>query len=147
VHYTLTCDGNDDCGDDSDKSLCNLVNVWLGNHTDSGINVTMFVCPESGEVVGGDKRCDGDPHCMDGSDEQGCDTCQSGKRAWKVSASQSVCFPDRWRCPKNKDIDIFVDVETPYGYEYNQDHQLEYTVLRKDLRYLAVHMDGVGGLI
>ncbi|KAK7483299.1 hypothetical protein BaRGS_00025466, partial [Batillaria attramentaria] len=68
VHYSLVCDGVDDCTDGSDGTMCR-------NARYSFISGRMFLC-EHFQLVPPSFRCDGVPDCFDGSDEKVCLSCR-----------------------------------------------------------------------
>ncbi|KAL8617697.1 hypothetical protein ACOMHN_039645 [Nucella lapillus] len=68
VHYSLLCDGLDDCADGSDERGCLL--PLTAKKEDS-----VYVC-ENHQVIPRRKRCDGLPDCFDESDEQYCTSCR-----------------------------------------------------------------------
>ena len=86
VHYTLTCDGYDDCEDGSDETGCMLAKYILSSDQ-------FLECKETAELILAEHRCDGKADCHDESDEQLCDTCGPGA----VYISQLGCLPQAYR--------------------------------------------------
>ncbi|KAL8213459.1 UNVERIFIED_CONTAM: hypothetical protein K2H54_065591 [Gekko kuhli] len=72
-----TCDGYDDCGDDSDEASCPC---------------QFFRC-RNGHRVEEDELCDGDDNCRDGSDEAGC-ACGDGQ----FRCANGHCVPLELSC-------------------------------------------------
>lgn len=70
VQQTYRCDGDDDCGDDSDEHNCPPFTCRTGN----------FPCIHGRNCISTSWLCDGDKDCSDGSDEITAN-CNSG--AWK----------------------------------------------------------------
>ena len=67
VHYSLVCDGYDDCADGSDEVDCRTV-------THPPLRDNLFTC-DSLQTIGRSRRCNGVVDCFDGSDEVDCTSC------------------------------------------------------------------------
>ncbi|XP_050308262.1 sortilin-related receptor-like [Anthonomus grandis grandis] len=84
------CDGEDDCGDNSDEMKCGVT-----------------TCPPSFHVCGDGRclpdywRCDYDPDCADGSDELNCpkQNCTEGQ----FECENGRCISNTWRCDGEND--------------------------------------------
>lgn len=60
------CDGEDDCGDNSDEEYC------VKNPARSQCNYYEFQCKSGDQCVPKSYHCDGENDCEDGTDELGC---------------------------------------------------------------------------
>nr|KAG5686235.1 hypothetical protein BaRGS_012969 [Batillaria attramentaria] len=87
VHYTMTCDGFDDCGDKSDEKNCQDVRS-------NPLVRSSFMCTRQTELVVQSSRCNGMPDCHDGSDEENCDAC-----------SRDMVFCDYFGCIPKGHVD------------------------------------------
>ncbi|KAK7106345.1 low-density lipoprotein receptor-related protein 2-like [Littorina saxatilis] len=59
------CDGQNNCGDNSDETSCD---TCVG---------TAWKCNSTRQCIASNDRCDGETQCDDGSDEQNCERCAS----------------------------------------------------------------------
>ncbi|KAG8455203.1 hypothetical protein GDO86_001410 [Hymenochirus boettgeri] len=96
------CDGDEDCSDGSDESLC----------VKKTCAETDFVCM-NGQCVPSRWECDGDQDCEDGSDETA-ELCHMRTcRATEIScgARSAQCIPVSWKCDGESDCGNAEDEE------------------------------------
>ncbi|XP_070206523.1 G-protein coupled receptor GRL101-like [Littorina saxatilis] len=83
IHYSLVCDGKDDCLDRSDEMDCQRPRF-------SPLLDSSYIC-RNFQAVPVKKRCDGMIDCLDGSDEEFCVSCEM-----KVMCPGSGCLPYKY---------------------------------------------------
>ncbi|KAK4305167.1 hypothetical protein Pmani_022928 [Petrolisthes manimaculis] len=64
IDLSWKCDGDDDCGDNSDESDCSIPKVECESD--------QFLCEEANKCIDLSWKCDGDDDCGDNSDESDC---------------------------------------------------------------------------
>ena len=84
------CDGDDDCGDNSDEVEC----------ARESCRHYQFRC-DNRKCVPDYWKCDFDDDCGDGSDERDCALASCTKDQFKCSNGQ--CISNKWRCDREKD--------------------------------------------
>ena len=134
VHYSLTCDGYDNCLDNSDEVLCFVSQQALAESQQN-----IFRCSTKPQIVESRMICDGNTDCYDGSDEV-CVDCHGSDylQSFRPNKDISVCFRLNSTCPQNFMISGAIVFSQPPP-------QLGYTFALNRLEDWVVHHDGCGG--
>ncbi|KAJ8922708.1 hypothetical protein NQ315_007743 [Exocentrus adspersus] len=108
------CDGEDDCGDNSDEEKC-------GKET---CPVSFFVCGD-GKCVPSYWRCDYDKDCADGSDENNCP--RQNCTGSQFACENGRCISSKWRCDGENDCRDNSDerncnIEAPKSCKHDEFH-------------------------
>ena len=67
------------------------------------ISDLFFQCVTTQIVIPIQWKCDGDPDCYDGSDEENCGDPKNCKDNEYQCKDRSTCIPERWKCDGEKD--------------------------------------------
>lgn len=93
------CDGDNDCGDNSDESSA-YPSYCSGNQKCS---MNRFHC-DNGKCIQSSWKCDGYNDCGDRSDERDCTTTTTTTTTTAAATTASICAPDQFRCDNHKCI-------------------------------------------
>ncbi|CAG2110813.1 unnamed protein product, partial [Medioppia subpectinata] len=88
IPQVWTCDGDDDCGDNSDEPVNCTARKCANNY---------FKC-ETGRCIPLSWKCDGDHDCVGQEDEQSCKDKPSSCGDNYFHCDNNKCIPNRWKC-------------------------------------------------
>lgn len=96
---TYRCDGENDCGDNSDEENC--------SPNRASCSEDAFTCVSDGKCIPGYYKCDHDKDCLDGSDEHACnfDPCKDNE----YKCGNGICITRKWLCDGEDDCRDFSD--------------------------------------
>ncbi|XP_071941661.1 low-density lipoprotein receptor-related protein 1-like isoform X2 [Antedon mediterranea] len=92
---TWECDGENDCGDNSDEAQCQPTPKT------TSCEEGFFTCTQSGRCIPMSWKCDQDNDCADGEDEQ--DSCEYTCLQDQFQCTSGRCIPEGWRCDDDND--------------------------------------------
>ena len=142
LHYSLTCDGYDDCDDKSDEVRCDTAKHRV---RDSPLSGRFFVCEESLEIMVSDKKCDGMPDCMDSSDEDRCARCRKDMMLFAEQDYFSICIHQWDKLDSNFAVWKWFDTMSLQNVDYISIARFKQKPVMDELRLWRVELNGFGG--